>query len=263
MFWALSSFNATLTIHASGLGMEIETVTLKLPRELLSGAQRVATARDVTIGHMVRQLLKREVTRQWSERSSDVTNERLLAALEVLLARDMAEAQDWDDLAQRLRPHGYELRGVSDGIVLFKTSCGTRVCKGTDLGVSYATMVKRLGTDALGNGCEAVQSGIMPAGQIDPTRHAMLSGHIKAARSWPDLINRLACKGMELRLLGAGLGIHIASTGRHLCNSEAVGAGYDALVKRYGCKLPSDLKSVPDTLKNQTENQKMAQIARK
>ena len=47
--------------------MELESVILKLPRDLLSGAQRVATARDVTIGHMVRQLLKREVDRQLSE----------------------------------------------------------------------------------------------------------------------------------------------------------------------------------------------------
>jgi len=44
--------------------MELESVTLKIPRFLLSGAQRVAIARDVTIGHMVRQLLKREVDRQ-------------------------------------------------------------------------------------------------------------------------------------------------------------------------------------------------------
>ena len=86
--------------------MELESVTLKLPRDLLSGAQRVATARDVTIGHMVRQLLKREVARQLSAKKSDATDERLLAALQVLLARDMAEAKDWDDLAQRLRPHG-------------------------------------------------------------------------------------------------------------------------------------------------------------
>lgn len=47
--------------------MELESVTLKLPRDLLSGAQRVESAREVTIGHMVRQLLKREVAAIVSE----------------------------------------------------------------------------------------------------------------------------------------------------------------------------------------------------
>ena len=81
--------------------MELESVTLKLPRDLLSGAQRVASAREVTIGHMVRQLLKREVARQLSTKRNEATYEYLLAALQ---ARDMAEALDWDDLAARLRP---------------------------------------------------------------------------------------------------------------------------------------------------------------
>ena len=64
MSYGLNGFNKALTVPESGLGMELESVTLKIPRFLLSGAQRVATARDVTIGHMVRQLLKREVDRQ-------------------------------------------------------------------------------------------------------------------------------------------------------------------------------------------------------
>lgn len=218
--------------------MELESVTLKLPRELLSGAQRVATARDVTIGHLVRQLLKREVDRQIASKGEAVADERLLIALQALLARDMAEATDWVDVGERLRPHGYALRLFGDGVALFKTSCGTRICKGSELGFSYASLVSRFGDFVPDRSIAKTHQGVMPAGRIDPTRHAMLSRHFGAARSWPDLVNRLAVEGMELRPLGAGLGIHIATTGRHLCNSGTVGVRYQALVKRFGTGLP-------------------------
>lgn len=214
--------------------METESVTLKLPRTLLSGAQRVATARDVTIGHMVRQLLKREVERQLG----DSTDERLLAAVQALLVRDMAEARDWDDLAARLRPHGYEVRVSGGGIVLFKSSCGTRICKGSEIGFSYETLVERFGAKLSELGIGNTRLGAMPSGQIDPTRQGLLTAHFEAASSWPDLINRLACEGMELRLLGMGLGIYVSATSRHLCNSETVGAAYDTLIERFGTTLP-------------------------
>jgi hypothetical protein len=225
--------------------MELESVTLKLPRDLLSGAQRVATARDVTIGHMVRQLLKREVDRQLLKGRQGGTDARLLDTLLALLSRDMAEARDWDDLAERLRPHGYELRLTGGGVVLYKSSCGTRVCKGSELGFGYDDLVKRFGgpmpARSEGNTCD----GVMPAGRIDPTRQAMLSAHLDAARSWPDLVNRLAIAGMALRPLGAGLGIYNAATGRHLCNTSTVGASYKTLVKRFGTEIPGSFSTDP------------------
>ena len=221
--------------------MELESVILKLPRDLLSGAQRVATARDVTVGHMVRQLLKREVDRQLSEGCKGDADARLIATLLALLSRDMAEAQDWDDFAERLRPHGYELRPAGGGVDLYKSSCGTRVCKGSELGFGYGDLVKRFGgpmpARPEGNAC----AGAMPAGHIDPTRQAMLSAHLDAARSWPDLVNRLAIAGLDLRPLGAGLGIYNTATGRHLCNTSTLGASYKTLVKRFGAEIGSGL----------------------
>lgn len=218
--------------------MELESVSLKLPRDLLSGAQRVATARDVTVGHLVRQLLKREVARQLSGARTQDTDPRLLAALQALLARDMADARDWDDMVERLRPHGYTLRPSSGGVALYKTSCGTRVCKGSELGFGYATLVKRFGGPMPDHAYTNTHLGVMPAGRIDPIREDMLKGHINDARSWPDLINRLAVEGMELRPMGAGLGVYVSATGRHLCNSSTIGARYKTLVQRYGAAMP-------------------------
>lgn len=218
--------------------MDLESVTLKLPRDLLSGAQRLATARDVTIGHLVRHLLKREVERQLSTKGRVATDERLLTALQALLARDLAQASGWDDLAERLRPHGYALHPSDGDIALFKKSCGTRVCKGSELGVSYATLVKRFGGHMAGQSQVTDGQSVMPAGALDATRHALLSGHVEAARGWPDLINRLAINGMELRRQGGDLGIYNASTGRHLCSTATVGAPYPTLVARFGSELP-------------------------
>ena len=123
--------------------MTLETVTLKLPRALLNDAGSVAAAQDVTIGHLVRQLLAKEVERRLNPKTSNRPDEGLLTALKTLFARDMAEAAGWDDLAKRLERHGYELRPVGGGIVLYKKSCGTRVCKGSELGFAYRFLVKR------------------------------------------------------------------------------------------------------------------------
>lgn len=219
--------------------MDLESVTLKLPRDLLSGAQRVATARDVTIGHMVRVLLKREVDRQLCETQKSGPGARLLAALQALLTQDMVDAKSWEDLQSRLRPHGYELRPDGGGTALFKSSCGTRMCKGSELGFAYGQLVERFGHHMPGHPVSKPASGVMPAGRIDPARHALISGQITAAKSWPDLINRLAVEGLEARPLGSALGIYVSATGRHLCNTASVGAGYDTLITRFGRELPN------------------------
>lgn len=123
--------------------MPIETVTLKLPEKLLRDAGEVASAQDVTIGHLVRQLLKKEVERRLNPKTSNRADEGLVAALQALLAQDMALAGGWDDLSDRLARHGYALRPAGGGLTLHKISCGTRVCKGSELGFAYRTLVKR------------------------------------------------------------------------------------------------------------------------
>lgn len=131
--------------------MDFETVTLKLPPRLLQDAGSVAAEQDVTIGHLVRHLLKREVDRRLRGKRSVQVDETLLAALQALLARDMAEASGWEDLAVRLARHGYALRPAGGGLTLHKTSCDTRVCKASELGFAYRTLVKRFGAGMPGH----------------------------------------------------------------------------------------------------------------
>lgn len=126
--------------------MKHEIVTLRMPPTLLRDVSSVAAAQDVTIGHLVRALLKKEVDRRLRAKTSSRTDERLVAALQALLARDMAEALGWQDLADRLRRHGYELWPAGGGLTLHKSSCGTRVCKASELGFAYRTLVTRFET---------------------------------------------------------------------------------------------------------------------
>lgn len=219
--------------------MDLESVSLKLPRELLSDAQQVATARDVSVGHLVRQLLSREVERQFKGLQDGRADALLLTALSALLSHDLVEADSWENLGSRLRPHGYAMQRSGSGLALVKISCGTRVCSGSELGVEYDLFCKRFGGPMPTMQESKTHLGMMPGGKIDNQRQKMLCGHIDAARNWPDLINRLAAEGMELRAIGAGVGIYITSTGRHLCNLSSVGARYVTLVKRYGAALPN------------------------
>ncbi|KEJ91045.1 hypothetical protein [Sulfitobacter donghicola] len=217
--------------------MDLESVTLRLPRELLSGAQRVATAQDVSVGHMVRQLLKREVDRQVLAGGSKVSSDSLLDAFRVLVGRDLAEAADWSELTTRLRLHGYAVHKEGDDIALIKKSCGTKLCHGRDIGYPYADLKERLGPIPAHPKC-SMKTETMPAGRIDATRLALLKNLFAEAKSWPDLINRLAVEGMELRPVGAGLAIYVTSTGRHLCNLGALGLRYQTLVKRFRAAMP-------------------------
>jgi hypothetical protein len=123
--------------------MEHQTVTLKLPPNLLSRASTIAQAQDVTIGHLVRDLLRKEVNRQLNAKTPNRADERLVAALQALLATQMALASGWEDLAHRLAGEGYELRPAGGGLTMHRRPCGTRLCKASELGFPYRTLVKR------------------------------------------------------------------------------------------------------------------------
>ena len=225
--------------------MTLETVTLKLPRQLLSEAGSVAAAQDVTIGHLVRHLLAKEVERRLNPKTSNRADEGLLAALQALLAKDMAEATGWDDLAERLARHGYELRPAGGGIVLHKKSCGTRVCKGSELGFAYRTLVQRFQTGMPGHphcGLDVVPRGEPKSAPLNSTIKGRLQRALepvfKTSANWDILCARLLKRGYVLRPMGTGTAIYSTLDGRHVCNTKTVGYRYRALVKKFGAPMP-------------------------
>lgn len=226
--------------------MKLETVTLKLPPKLLDDAGVVASGQDVTIGHLVRHLLAKEVARRLHPKPSNRAADALVAALQALLARDFAEATGWRDLATRLARHGYELRPAGGGIALYKRSCGTRVCKGSEIGFGYGILVRRFRAAMPGHPHgtlgQCFDTGPLekpapePFGSAPPKHH--LAPLFETAPDWAALTEGLRKQGYYLRPQGTGLAIYGAKDGRHLCNTAAVGFRYRKLVKRFGAPMP-------------------------
>lgn len=226
--------------------MTLETVTLKLPRQLLSDAGIVASAQDVTIGHLVRHLLAKEVARRLNPKTGNQVDDGLLAALQALFAKDMNAATDWDDLAARLHRHGYELRPVGAGGVLYKKSCNTRVCKSSELGPAYRALVKRFAKDAPGDppqgALHLVAPQAMPEDALNSTAKGRLQRSLepvfRTSANWDILIARLLKRGYVLRPMGRGTALYSALEGCHVCNTKTVGYRYRALVKKFGGAMP-------------------------
>ena len=224
----------------------MERVTLQLPDTLLKIAARVASEQDVTIGHLVRVLLAKEVERRLNPKTPNRADEGLVAALQALLARDMAEADGWDDLAARLSRHGYELRAAGGGLALHKASCGTRICKGSELGFAYRTLVRRFQaampdhpSGTLDEEFPALHPDAKPLGSTQKGRlQRQLEPLFKVAEDWDTLIDQLKDLHYELRPQGTGLAIYKTPQGRHVCNTAIVGYRYRALVKKFGCPMP-------------------------
>ncbi len=226
--------------------MTLETVTLRLPRKLLCDAGAVASEQDVTIGHLVRQLLAKEIERRLNPKTSNRADEGLLAALQALLAKDLAEATNWDDLAARLNFHGYELRPAGGGIVLFKRACGTRICKGSELGFAYRTLVQRFGVGMPGHPHGALDIKVAANQEPVPPLNGTVKGRLqrnlepvfKSSTDWETLVTRLKRRGFVLRPMGTGTAIYTEPDGRHVCNTATVGYRYRALVKKFSGPMP-------------------------
>lgn len=178
--------------------MRLETVTLKLPLKLLSDASVVAWGQDVAIGYLVRHLLAKEIDRRLHPKTPNRADEGLVAALQALLARDIAEAVGWQDLAGRLRQHGYELRASGGGLALYKLSWGTRLCKGSERGFPYRKLVDRFqsGMPDHPHGCLGLNSSAAAmTAKIHPTSKTQwietLAALFGQATDWEGLSERL------------------------------------------------------------------------
>ncbi len=126
--------------------MENRTVTLKLPEPLIAAALRLAGQRDVALGQVVRDALAAEI--RCAGRNAKTPNradEQLLAPLRVLLASDFAESRCWAELNTRLRTKGYALREAGGGLALHSHPDGARMCKASELGHAYSTLMRRFG----------------------------------------------------------------------------------------------------------------------
>lgn len=126
--------------------MNKRAVTVQLPPDLLLAVHDLATEREGTVANVVEGALHELLrTRKGQIKPKKGTNDRLVFALQKLLFRDMAEAESWSDLDNRLRKHGYFIKMALGGMSLHTETSGQKLCTVSDLGFSYATFLRRFG----------------------------------------------------------------------------------------------------------------------
>lgn len=126
--------------------MDMQTITLRLPEPLLRAAVLLAQDRDCSLGALVRNAVAAEIKRAQSRaKTPNRADERLVDPLLALLAADFGEARSWPDLQQRLAAKGFALREAGGGLALHDHPGGTRLCKASELGHAYASLMRRFG----------------------------------------------------------------------------------------------------------------------
>ncbi|MEM9639709.1 MAG: hypothetical protein AAGA94_18805 [Pseudomonadota bacterium] len=126
--------------------MNSRTVSIQLPADLALAVHDLATEQEGTVAKIVEDLLVAHLAaHKGAKRKSEIVDQRLIFALQKLLFRDMAEAENWDDLDERLRGHGYFLRIAWGGLSLHTETSGQKLCNTADLGFSYVTFLRRFG----------------------------------------------------------------------------------------------------------------------
>jgi hypothetical protein len=127
--------------------MDMHPVTIGLPDPLLRAAQDLAQRRDVNLGALIRAALSAEIRRaSLPAKTPNRADERLVDPLRALLAGDFGEARDWPDLQARLTAKGFTLREAGGGLALHACADGTRLCKASELGHAYSSLMRRFGT---------------------------------------------------------------------------------------------------------------------
>lgn len=109
-------------------------MTLRLPRALLADAQRLATARGMTVGEMVRRYLKSEVNKP------PETKEQSAVRLTVPL---FEAAKNWTDLVDLLQKAGFTLKPHGTGLALYDAASDRYVCNASKTGFKYRKLVRR------------------------------------------------------------------------------------------------------------------------
>jgi len=123
--------------------MDMEPVSMKMQPEMLHAAAALARKADISLGQLIRDLLKREILRQQNARPPIRADEQLIAPLRARLANDLAHAKDWDELDHRLQSKGYVLRAAGGGLALHTSPGDARICKASELGFSYSRLMQR------------------------------------------------------------------------------------------------------------------------
>ncbi|WP_197917098.1 relaxase family protein [Thiosulfatihalobacter marinus] len=126
--------------------MDLQDVHFRMPVPMLNAAQHLAREADITVGQLLRLALEAEIARRTrAAKTPNRADERLLASLRSLLAIDLAAARSWGELSGRLARKGFALREAGGGLALHSHPEGQRLCKASELGFAYGSLMQRFG----------------------------------------------------------------------------------------------------------------------
>jgi hypothetical protein len=140
----------------------MDHVTLKLDPGVLAAVERAAADDDVSVGQLIRHAITQELRRRRTAKTAIRADERFLAPLRALLADDFAYAKDWSDLQSRLLHKGYVLAESGGGLIVLDT-LSTRICKGSEIGHGYASLLRKFDAPFPGHSRLSHLAQIMPA----------------------------------------------------------------------------------------------------
>ena len=143
-------------------------ITIKMPEAMYDATRRLALESDISVGQFVRHAVSDEIKRcTRNAKTPNRADERLLAPLRALLAADFGEARSWDDLATRLKAKGYCLREAGGGLALHSFPDGQRLCKASELGHAYRTLMRLFGQPFPGHAHQHLVARVLPTDRDD------------------------------------------------------------------------------------------------
>jgi hypothetical protein len=124
----------------------MESVTFKLPGDVVARVEQIAHDEDVSVGQIIRLALERDFHRRDTLSSHPRCPEQHLAPIRENLRADFLAAEGWSDLKTRLIEKGYSLREAGGGLALHDAITGRFLCRSSELGFGYPTLLRRFAT---------------------------------------------------------------------------------------------------------------------
>lgn len=120
----------------------MKQIVLGLPPELADALEHLGGRDETKICDLVREALHHDLRRRKRARATRM--DKTLAPLRSLLADDVRDAIDWDDLQARVQRKGYQFVRSGGGLSLHNLA-GQHICTGADLGHSHTRLMRQFG----------------------------------------------------------------------------------------------------------------------
>lgn len=123
----------------------MESVNLKLAKEMIARLEQIARDEDVSVGQIIRLAIEREFHRRDGLKGHPPSPQRLLAPIRARLRADFLEAENWSALKTRLVEKGYSLREAGGGLALHDAISGRFLCRSSEIGFGYPALIRQFG----------------------------------------------------------------------------------------------------------------------